>query len=59
MELGATTIMIYGFRDREMILDLYELITGLRMNHAFIRPGDSPRTCRRARSTRCVSSSRR
>ena len=39
MELGATTIMIYGFRDREMILDLYELITGLRMNHAFIRPG--------------------
>ncbi len=39
MELGATTIMIYGFRDRELILDLYELITGLRMNHAFIRPG--------------------
>ncbi|MGW4822239.1 NADH-quinone oxidoreductase subunit D [Streptomyces sp. NPDC004227] len=39
MELGATTIMIYGFRDREMILDLYELITGLRMNHAYIRPG--------------------
>ncbi|MFE3142322.1 NADH-quinone oxidoreductase subunit D [Streptomyces scopuliridis] len=39
MELGATTIMIYGFRDRELILDAYELITGLRMNHAFIRPG--------------------
>ncbi|MGW3912826.1 NADH-quinone oxidoreductase subunit D [Streptomyces sp. NPDC005070] len=39
MELGATTIMIYGFRDRELILDIYELITGLRMNHAFIRPG--------------------
>ena len=39
MELGATTIMIYGFRDRELILDLFELITGLRMNHAFIRPG--------------------
>ncbi len=39
MELGATTIMIYGFRDREMILDIYELITGLRMNHAYIRPG--------------------
>ncbi|MFD6414751.1 NADH-quinone oxidoreductase subunit D [Streptomyces sp. NPDC060194] len=39
MELGATTIMIYGFRDRELVLDLYELITGLRMNHAFIRPG--------------------
>src|SRR6201991_4714328 len=39
MELGATTIMIYGFRDRELILDIFELITGLRMNHAFIRPG--------------------
>lgn len=39
MELGATTIMIYGFRDREMILDIYELITGLRMNHAYVRPG--------------------
>ncbi|WP_344319905.1 NADH-quinone oxidoreductase subunit D [Streptomyces macrosporus] len=39
MELGATTVMIYGFRDREMVLDLFELITGLRMNHAYIRPG--------------------
>ncbi|MFK0050335.1 NADH-quinone oxidoreductase subunit D [Streptomyces sp. NPDC090741] len=39
MELGATTIMIYGFRDRELILDIFELITGLRMNHAFVRPG--------------------
>ncbi|MFI5807932.1 NADH-quinone oxidoreductase subunit D [Streptomyces sp. NPDC051561] len=39
MELGATTIMIYGFRDRELILDVFELITGLRMNHAYIRPG--------------------
>ncbi|SFB80971.1 NADH-quinone oxidoreductase subunit D [Streptomyces aidingensis] len=39
MELGATTIMIYGFRDRELCLDVFELITGLRMNHAFVRPG--------------------
>ncbi|MET8557841.1 NADH-quinone oxidoreductase subunit D [Streptomyces sp. NPDC004959] len=39
MELGSTTIMIYGFRDRELCLDLFELFTGLRMNHAFIRPG--------------------
>ncbi|NEC27807.1 NADH-quinone oxidoreductase subunit D [Streptomyces sp. SID8111] len=39
MELGATTIMIYGFRDRELVLDVFELITGLRMNHAYIRPG--------------------
>ncbi|OON78413.1 NADH-quinone oxidoreductase subunit D [Streptomyces tsukubensis] len=39
MELGSTTIMIYGFRDREIVLDVFEMITGLRMNHAFIRPG--------------------
>jgi NADH-quinone oxidoreductase subunit D len=39
MELGATTVMVYGFRDREHILDAYELITGLRMNNAYIRPG--------------------
>ncbi|CAO5175961.1 NADH-quinone oxidoreductase subunit D [Frankia sp. AiPs1] len=39
MELGATTAMIFGFREREKVLDLLELITGLRMNHAFIRPG--------------------
>ena len=39
MELGATTIMTIGFRERELILDVFELITGLRMNHAYIRPG--------------------
>ena len=39
MELGATTIFLQGLRMRERILDLYELITGLRMNHGFIRPG--------------------
>ena len=39
MELGATTIFLYGVRLRENILDLFEMITGLRMNHAFIRPG--------------------
>lgn len=39
MEIGALTVMTIGFRDREMILDAFELITGLRMNHAFVRPG--------------------
>ena len=38
-ELGATTIFLQGVRLRENILDLFELITGLRMNHAFFRPG--------------------
>lgn len=39
MELGALTVMTIGFRERELVLDLFEQITGLRMNHAFIRPG--------------------
>jgi len=39
MELGALTVMTFGFRERELILDIFEMITGLRMNHAYIRPG--------------------
>ena len=39
MELGALTAMTNGFRDREVILDLFEMITGLRMNMAYVRPG--------------------
>ena len=39
MELGATTMMIIGFREREMILEIFEQITGLRMNMAYVRPG--------------------
>jgi NADH-quinone oxidoreductase subunit D len=39
MELGASTAMLFGFRERELVLDLFEVITGLRMNHAYIRPG--------------------
>jgi len=39
MELGAISMMLYGFREREMILDIFEMASGLRMNHAYIRPG--------------------
>jgi len=39
MELGALTGMTNGFRARERCLDMLELVTGLRMNHAFVRPG--------------------
>src|SRR5699024_8272601 len=39
LELGTTTMMEYGFREREHILDLFESQSGLRMNHAYIRPG--------------------
>lgn len=39
MELGALTAMIFGFRERELILDIFEMVSGLRMNSAYIRPG--------------------
>lgn len=39
MELGAMTAMFLGFRERELILSVFEAITGLRMNNAYIRPG--------------------
>src|SRR5438874_5288400 len=39
MDLGAISMMIYGFRDRESVLAFFEKATGLRMNHNYIRPG--------------------
>src|SRR5690606_6653373 len=39
MEIGALTMMTIAFREREMILDFLESVSGLRMNHAYIRPG--------------------
>ncbi len=39
LELGAISMMLYGFREREQILDVFEAATGLRMNHSYIRPG--------------------
>ncbi len=39
MDIGALSMLIYGMREREMILDFFEKTTGLRMNHNYIRPG--------------------
>ena len=39
MDIGALSMMIYGFRERELILAFFEKTTGLRMNHNYIRPG--------------------
>ena len=39
LELGALSPMIFCFREREKVLDIFELIAGLRMNMAYIRPG--------------------
>ncbi len=39
MDLGAVSMMIYGWREREQVLRFLEKVTGLRMNHNYIRPG--------------------
>ena len=39
MDVGALSMMIYGWRERERALRVLEQITGLRMNHNYIRPG--------------------
>jgi NADH-quinone oxidoreductase subunit D len=39
MELGALTVMTNALRAREKCLDVFEMVTGLRMNHAYVRPG--------------------
>jgi NADH-quinone oxidoreductase subunit D len=39
MDVGALSMMLYGWREREVVLDFFEAVTGLRMNHNYIRPG--------------------
>jgi NADH-quinone oxidoreductase subunit D len=39
LELGAITPMFFAFRERERVLDIFEMISGLRMNMAYVRPG--------------------
>jgi NADH-quinone oxidoreductase subunit D len=39
MDLASTTMMIFGFRERDMVLSFFEKTTGLRMNTNYIRPG--------------------
>ncbi|MEK7252092.1 MAG: NADH-quinone oxidoreductase subunit D [Actinomycetota bacterium] len=39
LDIGALSMMIYGWRERELVLAFFEKTTGLRMNHNYIRPG--------------------
>jgi NADH-quinone oxidoreductase subunit D len=38
MDLGAISMMLYGWRERELVLAFFEKVTGLRMNHNYFRP---------------------
>ncbi len=39
LDLGATSPFLYCFREREIILDIFEMVSGQRMMTTFIRPG--------------------
>jgi len=39
LDLGAMTIFIYAFREREMTMDMYEAVSGARMHACYYRPG--------------------
>jgi NADH-quinone oxidoreductase subunit D len=39
MDLGAMSVFLYAMREREMILDIFELVSGQRMMTTYIRPG--------------------
>ncbi|MFA5082600.1 MAG: NADH-quinone oxidoreductase subunit D [Hydrogenophilaceae bacterium] len=39
LDVGAMTIFLYTFREREDLLDMYEAVSGARMHAAYYRPG--------------------
>jgi NADH-quinone oxidoreductase subunit D len=39
LDLGASSIFLYCFREREMLLDIFEMVSGQRMMTSYIRPG--------------------
>ena len=45
LDLGATSAFMYAWRDREKLLDINELVSGVRMHTSFIRVGGLWRTC--------------
>jgi NADH-quinone oxidoreductase subunit D len=38
-DCGSSTILIYTFREREDLFDMYEAVSGARMHAAYFRPG--------------------
>ncbi len=59
LDIGAMTMFLYCFREREDLMDCYEAVSGTRMHATYYRPGgvyrDLPGRCR---STRCRSGAR-
>ncbi len=39
LDIGAMTVFLYAFREREDLLDCYEAVSGARMHATYFRPG--------------------
>mgnify|MGYP002681499975 CR=1 FL=1 len=39
LDLAAMSVFLYGMREREIILDIFEMVSGARMMTTYIRPG--------------------
>jgi NADH-quinone oxidoreductase subunit D len=39
LDIGAMTVFLYCFREREDLMDMYEAVSGARMHAAYYRPG--------------------
>ena len=39
LDIGAMTMFLYCFREREDLMDLYEAVSGTRMHATYYRPG--------------------
>ena len=49
LDIGAMTMFLYCFREREDLMDCYEAVSGTRMHATYYRPGgvyrDLPKEC--------------
>ena len=59
LDIGAMTVFLYAFREREDLMDCYEATTGARMHATYYRPGgvyrDLPESMPRYRPSRFCS----
>jgi len=39
LDIGALTVLLYCFREREVLMDVYEAVSGARMHATYYRPG--------------------
>ncbi len=62
LDVGAMTMFLYAFREREDLMDMYEAVSGARMHAAYYRPGgvyrDLPDEMPRFTQTKFVSASK-